>query len=86
MPDLGQKDANVIRLRSWYEDQDVRRSNTELTDEGPQGDPAARSGPRLVPRVLALLAGYENPLAAPLFALARQCKAEVTVAAPGGSP
>jgi hypothetical protein len=35
MPDLGQKDSNVIR----YEDQEVRRSNTELTDEGPQGDP-----------------------------------------------
>ena len=32
-----------------------------------------------------LLAGYEN-LAAPLFTLARQCKAEVTAAAPGGSP
>ena len=35
VPDLGQKDSNVIR----YEDQEVRRSNTELTDEGPQGDP-----------------------------------------------
>jgi hypothetical protein len=35
MPDLGQKDSDVIR----YEDQEVRRSNTELTDEGPQGDP-----------------------------------------------
>ena len=35
MPDLGQKDSNVIRC----EDQEVRRSNTELTDEGPQGDP-----------------------------------------------
>jgi hypothetical protein len=34
MPDLGQKDSNAIR----YEDQEVRRSNTELTDEGPQGD------------------------------------------------
>jgi hypothetical protein len=33
MPDLWQKDSNVIR----YEDQEVRRSNTELTDEGPQG-------------------------------------------------
>jgi hypothetical protein len=33
MPDLGQKDSNAIR----YEDQEVRRSNTELTDEGPQG-------------------------------------------------
>jgi hypothetical protein len=30
VPDLGQKDSNVIR----YEDQEVRRSNTELTDEG----------------------------------------------------
>jgi hypothetical protein len=35
MPDLAQKDSNVIR----YEDQEVRRSNTELTDEGPQGGP-----------------------------------------------
>jgi hypothetical protein len=35
MPDLGQKDSDVIR----YEDQEVRRSNTELTAEGPQGDP-----------------------------------------------
>jgi hypothetical protein len=35
MPDLWQKDSNAIR----YEDQEVRRSNTELTDEGPQGDP-----------------------------------------------
>jgi hypothetical protein len=35
MPDLGQKDSSAIR----YEDQEVRRSNTELTDEGPQGDP-----------------------------------------------
>jgi hypothetical protein len=34
-PDLGQKDSNAIR----YEDQEVRRSNTELTDEGPQGGP-----------------------------------------------
>jgi hypothetical protein len=33
MPDPGQKDSNVIR----YEDQEVRRSNTVLTDEGPQG-------------------------------------------------
>jgi hypothetical protein len=32
-----------------------------------------------------LLAGYED-LAAPLFALSRQCKAEVTVPAPGSSP
>jgi hypothetical protein len=32
-----------------------------------------------------LLAGYEN-LTAPLFALARQCKAEVTIPAPGSSP
>jgi hypothetical protein len=32
MPDLWQKDSNVIR----YEDQEVRRSSTELTDEGPQ--------------------------------------------------
>jgi hypothetical protein len=31
----GKKDSHAIR----YEDQDVRRSNTELTDEGPQGDP-----------------------------------------------
>ena len=29
MPDLGQKDSNAIR----YEDQDVRRSNTDLTDD-----------------------------------------------------
>jgi hypothetical protein len=35
MPDLWQKDSNVIR----YEDQEVRRNNTELTDEGPQGGP-----------------------------------------------
>jgi hypothetical protein len=35
MPDLGQKDSDVIR----YEDQEVCRSNAELTDEGPQGDP-----------------------------------------------
>jgi hypothetical protein len=35
MPDLGQKDSNAIRC----EDQEVRRSNTELTDEGPQGGP-----------------------------------------------
>jgi hypothetical protein len=28
MPDLWQKDSNAIR----YEDQEVRRSNTELTD------------------------------------------------------
>ena len=35
MPDLWQEDPNAIR----YEDQEVRRSNTELTDEGPQGDP-----------------------------------------------
>jgi hypothetical protein len=36
MPDLGQKDSDAIR----YEDQEVRRSNTELTGEGPaQGDP-----------------------------------------------
>jgi hypothetical protein len=35
MPDLGQKDPNAIR----YEDQEVRRSSTELTDEGPQGGP-----------------------------------------------
>jgi hypothetical protein len=35
MPDLGQTGSNAIR----YEDQEVRRSNTELTDEGPQGDP-----------------------------------------------
>jgi hypothetical protein len=28
MPDLGQKDSNAIR----YEDQEVRRSNTELTE------------------------------------------------------
>jgi hypothetical protein len=48
------------------------------------GAAAARSGPRFVPRFLALLAGYEN-LTAPLFALALQCKAEVTVAAPVGS-
>jgi hypothetical protein len=40
MPDLGQKDSNAIR----YEDQEVRRSNTELTDEGPQGDPMAGWG------------------------------------------
>jgi hypothetical protein len=32
-----------------------------------------------------LLAGYEN-LTAPLFALARQCKLEVTVPASGSSP
>jgi hypothetical protein len=35
MPDLWQKDSDVIR----YEDQEVRRSSTELTDEVPQGDP-----------------------------------------------
>jgi hypothetical protein len=35
MPDLGQNDSNAIR----YEDQEVCRSNTELTDEGSQGDP-----------------------------------------------
>jgi hypothetical protein len=46
---------------------------------------AARSGPRFGPPWFLLLAGYEN-LTAPLFALARQCKAEVTVAVPGGSP
>jgi hypothetical protein len=34
-PGLWQKDSNVIR----YENQEVRRSSTELTDEGPQGDP-----------------------------------------------
>jgi hypothetical protein len=45
--------------------------------------PAARSGPRFVAPWFLLLAGYEN-LTAPLFALARQCKAEVTAAAPGG--
>jgi hypothetical protein len=33
MPDPGEKDPNAIR----YEDQEVCRSNTELTDEGPQG-------------------------------------------------
>jgi hypothetical protein len=48
-------------------------------------DVAARSGPRFVACRFLLLAGYEN-LTAPLFALARQCKAEVTAAAPGGSP
>jgi hypothetical protein len=46
---------------------------------------AARSGPRFVPLLFLLLSGYEN-LTAPLFALARQCKVEVIVAAPGGSP
>jgi hypothetical protein len=46
---------------------------------------AARSGPRVGACRFLLLAGYEN-LAAPLFALARQCKLEVTVpAAPGGA-
>jgi hypothetical protein len=34
MPDLWQNDSNATR----YEDQEVRRSNTELTDEGSQGD------------------------------------------------
>ena len=48
-------------------------------------DAAARSGPRFVACRFLLLAGYEN-LTAPLFALARQCKAEVAAAAPGGSP
>jgi hypothetical protein len=38
MSDLWQKDSNAIR----YEDQEVRRSSTELTDEGPQGDPIGR--------------------------------------------
>jgi hypothetical protein len=48
---------------------------------------AARSGPRFGAYWFwfLLLGGYED-LAAPLFALARQCKAEVTAAAPGGSP
>jgi hypothetical protein len=46
---------------------------------------AARSGPRFGPPWFLLLAGYDN-LTAPLFALARQCKAGVAVAAPGGSP
>jgi hypothetical protein len=35
MPDLWQKDSNAIQ----YADKEVRRSSTELTDEGPQGDP-----------------------------------------------
>jgi hypothetical protein len=35
LPGLWQKDSNAIR----YEDQEVRRSNTELTAEGPQADP-----------------------------------------------
>jgi hypothetical protein len=42
---------------------------------------APRSGPRFGACRFLLLAGYEN-LAAPLFALERQCKAEVAVAAP----
>jgi hypothetical protein len=52
---------------------------------GPAAAGAARSGPRFGACRFLLLAGYEN-LTAPLFALARQCKAEVAVAAPGGSP
>jgi hypothetical protein len=34
MPDLRQKDSNAIQ----HAGKEVRRSNTELTDEGPQGD------------------------------------------------
>jgi hypothetical protein len=67
----------------YYKDNSCSLPRLHGHDSATRG--AARSGPRFVPRFLALLAGYEN-LAAPLFALARQCKAEVTAAAPGGSP
>jgi hypothetical protein len=75
MEDHGPSDSTE-RLRLLRRGQ--RRPRTKAV-------PAARSGPRFGPPWFLLLAGYEN-LTAPLFALSLQCKAEVTVPAPGGSP